>query len=150
MRSNSVFCSKYLNAVTPHNLKTIAYPIHHSSRKKPKQRQKSRYKAKSLNSVYFFRLQEFDASKVLLEIASLVATGCEENVIKLLLLLEYYLRLEQTDFAEVSKLFSAPLKELSTSSQLARQTVIKTNKVMFVIEANMRLQKNEKNVDVSP
>ena len=79
----------------------------------------------------------------------MVATGCEENVIKLLLLLEYYLRLEQTDFAEVSKLFSAPLKELSTSSQLARQTVIKTNKVMFVIEANMRLQKNEKNVGVS-
>ena len=130
MRSNSVFCSKYLE--------------------KPKQRQKSRYKAISLNSIYFFRLQEFDTSKVLLEIASLVATGCEENVIKLLLLLEYYLRLEQTDFAEVSKLFSAPLKELSTSSQLARQTVIKTNKVMFVIEANMRLQKNEKNVDVSP
>ena len=128
MRSNSVFCSKYLE--------------------KPKQRQKSRYKAKSLDS--FFRLQEFDTSKVLLEIASLVATGCEENVIKLLLLLEYYLRLEQTDFAEVSKLFSAPLKELSTSSQLARQTVIKTNKVMFVIEANMRLQKNEKNVDASP
>ena len=122
--------------------------IPYLSREKPKQRQKSRYKAKSLNS--FFRLQEFDTSKVLLEIASLVATGCEENVIKLLLLLEYYLRLEQTDFAEVSKLFSAPLKELSTSSQLARQTVIKTNKVMFVIEANMRLQKNEKNVDVSP
>ena len=124
--------------------------IPYLSREKPKQRQKSRYKANSLNSIYFFRLQEFDTSKVLLEIASLVATGCEENVIKLLLLLEYYLRLEQTDFAEVSKLFSAPLKELSTSSQLARQTVIKTNKVMFVIEANMRLQKNEKNVDVSP
>ena len=147
MRSNSVFCSKYFNAATPQS-KINSIP--HSSREKPKQRQKSRYKAKSLNSVYFFRLQEFDTSKVLLEIASLVATGCEENVIKLLLLLEYYLRLEQTDFAEVSKLFSAPLKELSTSSQLARQTVIKTNKVMFVIEANMRLQKNEKNVDVSP
>lgn len=107
--------------------------------------------SKTLNTVEqcFLQLQEFDTSKVLLEIASLVATGCEENVIKLLLLLEYYLRLEQTDFAEVSKLFSAPLKELSTSSQLARQTVIKTNKVMFVIEANMRLQKNEKNVGVS-
>ena len=71
-------------------------------------------------------------------------------MIKLLLLLEYYLRLDQTDFEEVSKLFSAPLTELSTSSQLAKQTVIKTNKVMFIIEANMRLQKNEKNVDVSP
>ena len=71
-------------------------------------------------------------------------------MIKLLFLLEYYLRLDQTDFAEVSKLFSAPLTELSTSSRLAKQTVIKTNKVMFIIEANMRLQKNEKNADVSP
>ena len=61
---------------------------------------------------------------------------------KILLLLEYFLRSDKTNFVEASNILKNSLDSVSMSTHLTEQTVIKARKVKLIIDCLVRPPQN--------
>jgi len=61
------------------------------------------------------------------------------KVLKIILLLEYFLRSDKTNFDEASNIFKNSLKAISMSTHVSQQNVIKAKKVNLIIDSHVRL-----------